>query len=52
MSWKKEIADLNKRKQLAKELGGKEKVKRQHESGRLTVRERIKLFLMIIVFKK
>ncbi len=44
MSWKKEIADLNKRKHLAKELGGKEKVNRQHESGRLTVRERIKLF--------
>ena len=44
MSWKKEITELEKRKLLAKNLGGKEKVKRQHEAKRLTVRERIALF--------
>ena len=41
MSWKKEIKHLELRKFLAKKLGGKEKIKRQHDAGRLTVRERI-----------
>ena len=44
MSWKKEITELEKRKLLAKNLGGKEKVKRQHQAKRLTIRERIALF--------
>ena len=45
MSWQKEIDELNKRKKLAQELGGKEKVERQHKAGRLTVRERISYLL-------
>jgi len=44
MSWQKEIDELNKRKNLAQELGGKEKVERQHEANRNTIRERINLF--------
>ena len=44
MSWKKEIDELNKRKKLAKNLGGKEKVARQHKANRNTIRERIDLF--------
>ena len=44
MSWQKEIDELNKRKSLAKKLGGKEKIERQHKSNRKTIRERINLF--------
>lgn len=35
------IADLNRRKDKAKLMGGPEKVKRQHELGKYTARERI-----------
>ena len=31
MSWQKEIDELNKRKNLAQKLGGKEKVERQQK---------------------
>ena len=41
MTWDPELAELAHRKQLAAELGGEERVTRQHASGRLTVRERI-----------
>lgn len=41
MSWEKEVEQIELRRRLAKELGGKEAVDRQHERGRLTVRERI-----------
>ncbi len=44
MSWQKEIDELNRRKSLAKKLGGKEKIERQHKSNRKTIRERINLF--------
>ena len=44
MSWQKEIDELNKRKNLAQKLGGKEKIERQHEANRNTIRERINLF--------
>src|SRR2546426_7452966 len=33
--------ELRRREQLAEELGGAERVKRQHDGGRLTIRERI-----------
>lgn len=45
MSWEPEIEELKRRKELAREMGGKENVKRQHEAGRLTVRERIERLL-------
>ncbi len=41
MSWEKEIEELRQREALAKKMGGAEKVARQKENGRLTVRERI-----------
>lgn len=40
-SWEPELAELRHRQALARELGGKERVARQHAGGRLTVRERI-----------
>src|SRR5690349_667879 len=41
MSWEEEIAELRRREALARQMGGADKVKRQHDQGRLTVRERI-----------
>ena len=41
MSWDPELEELRRREALARELGGPERVVRQHQSGRLTVRERI-----------
>jgi acetyl-CoA carboxylase carboxyltransferase component len=41
MTWKPELDELSRRKAFALEMGGADKVKRQHDSGRLTVRERI-----------
>ncbi|MGD0103190.1 MAG: carboxyl transferase domain-containing protein [Rhodopila sp.] len=41
VGWEPELAELRKRQALARELGGKDRVARQHAGGRLTVRERI-----------
>lgn len=41
MSWEVEAEAIRKRKELALELGGAERVKRHHGAGKLTVRERI-----------
>src|SRR5689334_25442002 len=41
MTWEPELEELARRKELADRLGGAERVQRQHDSGRLTVRERI-----------
>lgn len=41
MSWQPELDELRRREALAREMGGTEKVRRQHDGGRLTVRERI-----------
>ena len=41
MSWQREIEELRRREELARRMGGAEKVQRQHEAGKLTVRERI-----------
>jgi acetyl-CoA carboxylase carboxyltransferase component len=41
MSWQPEIDELRAREALARRMGGEEKVKRQHDAGKLTVRERI-----------
>jgi len=41
MDWKPEIDELNHRKQLASQMGGKEGIERQRKRGKLTVRERI-----------
>src|SRR5918996_5731326 len=41
MSWEPELDELRRREELARRMGGEERVARQHASGRLTVRERI-----------
>lgn len=41
MNWKPELDELARREAFAREMGGADKVKRQHDQGRLTVRERI-----------
>ena len=41
MSWQKEVDEIHRREALAKEMGGEERIRRQHDNGRLTVRERI-----------
>jgi acetyl-CoA carboxylase carboxyltransferase component len=41
MSWEAEIEELRRRETLARQMGGADKVKRQREGGKLTVRERI-----------
>ncbi|ADC65976.1 carboxyl transferase [Ferroglobus placidus DSM 10642] len=39
------IEDLYKRKERIKQMGGDERIKKQHEQGKLTARERIELLL-------
>jgi acetyl-CoA carboxylase carboxyltransferase component len=41
MSWKPELDELRRREALAEQLGGPDKVERQHHFGKLTIRERI-----------
>jgi len=41
MSWQPELDDLARREAFAREMGGVDKVKRQRDQGRLTVRDRI-----------
>lgn len=41
MSWKREVEELERRLELARRMGGPEGIRRQHERGKLTVRERI-----------
>src|SRR5258706_504519 len=41
MDWQKEMDELRRREAFAEELGGPERVARQHAGGRLTIRERV-----------
>lgn len=41
MSWQDEVDELRRREELARKMGGEERIQRQHDNGRLTVRERI-----------
>jgi acetyl-CoA carboxylase carboxyltransferase component len=41
MGWEKEIEELRRREELARRMGGPQKVQRQHDGGKLTVRERV-----------
>ena len=43
--WRPEVEELRRREAMAHEMGGPEKVARQHAAGRLTVRERIDALL-------
>src|SRR5271169_5357370 len=45
VGWEPELAELRARIALAKEMGGADRVARQHAGGRLTVRERIERML-------
>src|SRR5436190_5422652 len=45
MNWQSEMDELRRRETFAEELGGPERVKRQHEGGRYTIRERIALLV-------
>lgn len=45
MSWEKEIEELRRREALAEEMGGAEKVARQHGQGKLDARERLRRLL-------
>jgi len=41
MSWEQEVNEMHERATAAEAMGGEEKVARQHEFGKLTVRERV-----------
>src|SRR6478735_4206383 len=41
MGWQPELDELREREDFARRLGGADKVKRQHDAGKLTIRERI-----------
>ena len=41
MTWNDELAELQRREAMADAMGGDDKVARQHEFGKLTIRERI-----------
>jgi acetyl-CoA carboxylase carboxyltransferase component len=45
MTWQPELDELRRRQDLADQMGGQEKVRRQHDAGRLTVRERLRALL-------
>src|SRR5215472_13469797 len=45
MSWEKEVEEIRRREQLARKMGGPDNIRRQHEGGKLTVRERIERLL-------
>ena len=45
MTWQPELDEIGRRQALANQLGGPEKIRRQHEAGRLTVRERLAALL-------
>jgi acetyl-CoA carboxylase carboxyltransferase component len=41
MNWQPELDELQRRQEFAERLGGPERVQRQHDGGRYTIRERI-----------
>src|SRR5580698_9929163 len=45
MTWQPELDDVRRRRDLAERMGGPDKIRRQHEAGRLTVRERLAALL-------
>ena len=52
VGWEPELAELRARQALARQMGGPERVERQHKGGRLTVRERIDQMLDPGTFKE
>jgi acetyl-CoA carboxylase carboxyltransferase component len=45
MTWQPELDEVQRRRDLAEQMGGPDKIRRQHEAGRLTVRERLAALL-------
>src|SRR5262249_26500523 len=45
MTWKKELEELELKRELGKRMGGPEGIERQRAQGRLTVRERVECLL-------
>src|SRR3954464_11861511 len=45
MSWQREVDELHRREEMARRMGGPDKIKRQRDGGKLTVRERIERLL-------
>ncbi len=45
MTWQPELDELGRRHELAERMGGPDKIARQHDNGRLTVRERLAALL-------
>jgi acetyl-CoA carboxylase carboxyltransferase component len=45
VTWDPELEEMRRREELARAMGGPERVARQHAAGRLTVRERLGLLL-------
>jgi acetyl-CoA carboxylase carboxyltransferase component len=45
MTWQPELDELRRRQELAGQMGGPAKIARQHDNGRLTVRERLAALL-------
>ncbi len=45
MTWEKEVKEIKKREELSLNHGGEDSVRIQHEKGRKTLRERLKLIL-------
>ena len=45
MTWQPELDEVRRRRELAERMGGPGKVGRQHDAGRLTVRERLAVLL-------
>jgi len=45
MSWLPEVEEIKRRKAAALKMGGEKNVKRQHDAGRLTIRERFERLL-------
>lgn len=41
MSWTHELEELERRKEYSLRMGGPEKIKRQHDAGKLDIRQRI-----------
>jgi acetyl-CoA carboxylase carboxyltransferase component len=44
MVWQPEVDELERRRRLAEQMGGPEAIARQHDHGKLTVRERVDAF--------
>ncbi|HJM74634.1 MAG TPA: carboxyl transferase domain-containing protein [Dehalococcoidia bacterium] len=52
MTWQDDIEELQRRKELAYELGGEERIETHHARGRLTVRERLDRLLDAGTFRE